>query len=128
MKSFLWRIALQLFQQYAKKRLFSVAKRQGVIIYLRVLKVTRLLLLAAMASFLFLQVMVMGFFGSLVTGFYLWDHDPRAKMEILFGIFLGMFVLPALLLIVGFSERFWYKASGAQKLVEEVAAQSDDAA
>lgn len=128
MKGFLWRIALNLFRQYAKKRIFTEAKRQGVIVYLRILRVTRLMLLAAMASFIFLQVMIIGLFGALVTGFYLWDHDFQAKMEILFGVFLGTFLLPALILIIGFSERFWYKASGAQKLVEELAAEGEDAA
>jgi len=77
-------------------------------------------IVAALLAFIFLQFMVLAGFGALVTGFMLWEADYTFKLQILFSIFLALAGLPALGLAVIFSERLWYKASGAEKLVEQI--------
>ncbi len=106
--------------QQAKKGVLRQAKRTGLLAYLRVLRGTRRFLILSLATFLILQFMVLAAFGALVTGFMLWDHDFAAKIEILFYVFLGMFSLPAIALLVLFSERIWYKASGAARIVDSL--------
>lgn len=79
-----------------------------------------------LAAFLMLQIMVLAGFGTLITGFMLWDTDQTFKLQLLFGIFLGLCGLPALALAVLFSERLWYKLSGAEKLVAQVLEQDQN--
>jgi hypothetical protein len=81
---------------------------------------TRHALLAALLTFFFLQTIVFAAGGALVTGFWLWDYDLHLKLQLAFGICLGMFFLPVLLLAVIFSERLWYRVSGAEKMVNEI--------
>jgi hypothetical protein len=103
-----------------KKAVVREAKRKGVIAYLRTLQGTRRFVILCLAAFLVLQIMIFSGFGALVTGFLLWDYDFAAKIEILFGVFIGFFALPFIALLIIFSERFWYKASGAERLVESL--------
>src|SRR5690606_25698627 len=95
-------------------------KKTGTLAYLRALQGSRLVLVAGLLAFFILQFMILAAFGALITGFMLWDQDQGFKLQILFGIFTGMFALPALVLAIVLSERFWYKYSGAAKLVEEI--------
>jgi hypothetical protein len=106
--------------QHMKKRMIKSAKRQGVLAYIQVLQASRRLVILALVGFFVLQTMVLSFFGALIAGFMLWNGEFEFKMELLFGIFLGMLALPAIGLLVLISERVWYKASGAEKMVNEV--------
>jgi hypothetical protein len=103
-----------------KKTVVREVKRKGVIAYLRTLQGARRFVILCLAAFLVLQVMIFSGFGALVTGFLLWDYDFAAKIEILFGVFLGLFAFPFIAFLVICSERFWYKASGAERLVESL--------
>lgn len=114
------KLLLMFLGAQVKKGVVHEAKRKGVLAYLRVLQGSRRFLVISLATFLILQAMMLSFFGLLVTGFMLWDHDFAAKIEILFYIFLGFFSVPFLVLVVITSERFWYKMSGAARLVEDL--------
>lgn len=114
---FIWRLLLSLIRHQAKLRFLAEAKKTGTIAYLRAVNGSRRFLIGALAAFLLLQFMVLAGFGALVTGFMLWEADQTLKLQILFAIFVGLFGIPALLLAFLFSERLWYKASGAEKLV-----------
>jgi hypothetical protein len=116
----LWRFLWLIAGQHAKMRLLREAKRQGVAAYLRVLQGTRRALLGIFLLYFFLQIVTVAAVGAVVTGLWLWDYDVHSKLQIAFGVCLGVFVLPVLLLMVGFSERLWYKASGASKMVDEI--------
>lgn len=118
--NWLVKLLLMILGQQAKKGVLREVKRTGIIAYLRLLNGSRRFLVVCLAAFLFLQMMILALFGVLVTAFSIWDHEFAAKMEILFYIFLGMFTLPAIALVVIFSERFWYKASGAGRLVDSL--------
>lgn len=115
--SLILRLAVFFLEHYAKNRMVSEAKRRGALAYLRAVQGARVAVIAALLSFLFLQLMILSFVGLLVTGVLLWNHDFEAKIEVLFWIFTGMFSVPALILIALLSERFWFKASGAEKIV-----------
>ena len=56
----------------------------------------------------------------MLTGFWLWDHEFAAKVEILFWLFTGLFALPTIVLIFALSEPIRYRASGAKKIVEDL--------
>jgi uncharacterized membrane protein len=77
-------------------------------------------LIATLVGFFFLQLMILSLVGLLVTGVLLSNYDFRVKMEILFCLFAVLFSLPFLVLIIILSERLWFRASGAEKLVQSV--------
>jgi len=118
--NFVLRLILMLAGHHAKMRFLREAKKMGTLAYLRALQGSRRLAIAALGAFLVLQFMVLAAFGALVTGFMLWDQDYTFKLQVLFAIFAGMFALPASLLVILFSERLWYRASGAEKLVDDL--------
>lgn len=114
------RLLLSLIRHQAKLRFLNEVKKTGTIAYLRAVNGSRRFLIGALAAFVLLQFMVLAGFGALVTGFMLWEADQTLKLQILFAIFLGMFGIPALLIVFLFSEKLWYKASGAEKLVNAI--------
>jgi hypothetical protein len=116
----IWRLILMFLRHRAKMMVVAKAKKAGTLAYLRAVQGSRRALMLALAAFLLLQTMLLAGFGALVTGFMIWDTDPAFKWPLLFGIFLGMFALPALALVVLFSERLWYRASGAKKMVDSL--------
>lgn len=122
----LGRLVFLLIRHQAKLRFLAKAQKTGTLAYLRVLKGSRRVLMALLGAFLMLQIMVLAAFGSLVTGFLLWDAEPHFKLQILFGIFLALCGLPVLVLGFLFSERLWYKVSGAEKLVAHVLKQNQN--
>lgn len=111
----LYFIARSLFYKQAAKR----AKVQGVLIYLKTLQVARLSLVGILVVFSLVQLILFGFVGALITGVWLLPQDPQMKLEILFGIFVVLFVALLALLIFAFSEKIWYNLSGAEEMVEK---------
>ncbi len=95
-------------------------KRERVLAYVRVLRAMRKGSALYLLALFFLQALVVGFFGSSVTIVLLATEDPRARLWALLVIFMT-----ALLASLGgiaylFSERVWFKASGAEKQVKSV--------
>ncbi|HMN68848.1 MAG TPA: hypothetical protein PKC28_09955 [Bdellovibrionales bacterium] len=111
---------LTFFVGRVKARFMSEAKRRGVVLYLRALNGTRRGIILALLGAILLQAMVLAGFGMMITGVLLLDYDFVLRLEILFGIFVGMFTLPALVLTVVLSERAWYKASGAERMIDDL--------
>lgn len=118
------RIILMLINHQAKLRFLAKAKKTGTLAYLKALQGSRRVLILLLGAFMFVQVMLMAGFGALITGFMLWDYEY--KLQVLFAIFLALFMVPFALLAFMFSEAVWYKYSGAKKLVEDI--RQDDAA
>ena len=125
--SWLWRLAWFLFKGYAQKQALSRAKRKGVIFYLKFLNGTRHALILTLIGILVLQVIVLAGIGALVTGVWLLDLDTNTKLWILFGTFSTIFLLPVLGAAFALNERVWYKATGANKLVEDLLEQDEAA-
>jgi len=105
---------------WGKHMLVREAKRRTLAVYLRALRGARYSMMALLAAFFVLQIMMLSLVGAMVTAVYLWDHDFQAKMEILFWIFAGTFAVPALLLMILMSEFLWFRLSGARKLMDEI--------
>ncbi len=109
-----------LLRHQAKLRFLAEAKRKGTLAYLRALQGARRALIGLVLVIVMFQVMVLAGFGALITAFMLWETDYAFKLQILFAVFLALSGLPALGLAILCSERMWYKASGAQKMVENL--------
>jgi hypothetical protein len=118
--TWVWRIFLYFAGEYIKGQVVTRAKRRGVAAYLRALQGTRHAVLIALGAFFFFHAILLAGFGALVTGMLLLDLERRTMLEILFGIFLALFLIPVTAIAIGMSERLWYKVSGAQKMVEDI--------
>ncbi len=105
---------------WGKQTLVREYKRRSLSVYLRALRAARLSLIGVLATFLFLQLMMLSGVGALVTGFMLWSRDFQTKLEILFWIFTGAFALPAVALIILLSEWLWFRLSGAHRMMDEL--------
>lgn len=122
------RLIFFLIGHRAKLQVIREAKRHGVVAYMRALQGTRRVLILALLAFLVLQLMLLSLVGAVVTGVLLWEADPTLKLQVLFGVSLAVFAIPALGLTIVFSERLWYRLSGAQKMVDDLQARKQDAA
>lgn len=95
-------------------------RKKGVLAYLRALQVIRKSLAGSIFLFVFLQLMVVGFIGSIVVGVFLIPQDLEVRLWILLGVFGFFFLLPLIVLLFVFSEKVWYKLSGAEKMVTDL--------
>lgn len=120
--NWLWRLVFLWLREQAKRGFLREARRQGVLIYLRVLHTARHGLMAAVAVLLFFQLMIMTLCGAVVSALWLWDTDPQTRLMVLFGICSALFTLSVAALTALFSQKLWYKASGAQDMVENLRA------
>ncbi len=121
----LLKLLLQFLGQQAKLKAIRETKRRSVVFYLKAINGVRLSLAGLLMMFLSLQLMIMAFAGAVVTGFMLWDYDFETKIQILFGVCATLFLLPLIALCILLSQRVWFKASGAQKMIDEMASQAD---
>lgn len=94
-------------------------RRRGLLAYLRAIQGARRGLLALVLLALLLQTMMLGLFGAAVLAVLLYVPDPADALFILMCVSGGFFVVPMLALLVGFSDRLWYRLSGAKKWVAQ---------
>ncbi len=104
-------------QNFFIKKALKGVQQKGLLIYLNALQVARKSTIGAVFIISVLQIMVWGLCGSIGAGVFLLPYDLETKIWLLFGISLGLFLIPALILIYVLSEKVWYKASGAEKIV-----------
>lgn len=109
-----------MLRRHLKQRLLSEAKRRSLIAYLRIVQGSRRALIGLILGIFVLQLMILAFVGALVSGVWLLDLDTQTKLWILFGTSATLFLLPACLLIYAFSERVWFRASGAEQIVRDL--------
>lgn len=106
----------QMAYQYA----FGKVKKKAVLIYLKTLQAMRRSLLAAVMVFCFLQIMIFGFLGTVVTAIWLTPEDTNTKLYYLLSFFALIFFVPFFVLCIALSERLWFRASGVEKLLKEL--------
>jgi len=94
-------------------------KIEGVRFYLKALRATRLSVIGFVMVLFTLQLMAFGFALMLGAGIYLSPLPEETKLWIAFGVGSTLFVVPFVLLAIFLSERLWYEASGARKMVDE---------
>lgn len=109
------RILIWAFRMWSGKVAVTHFRRKGLIVYLRTLQAVRKSVIAAIAFFCVLQLMVIGLIGSFVTAVLLSNQDQISKLWLLLSGFLILFIVPLIGLIFALSERTWMKASGAQE-------------
>ncbi|AZZ38137.1 hypothetical protein CIK05_15450 [Bdellovibrio sp. qaytius] len=106
----------QMAYQYA----FGKVKKKAVLIYLKALQAMRRSMLIAVMVFCFLQLMIFGFLGTVATAIWLMPQDTNTKLYYLLGFFAFIFTVPFVALCFIFSEKLWFRISGAEKLLKEV--------
>jgi len=104
-------------QNFFIKKALKSFQSKGILVYLNALQITRKSTIGAVFIISALQLIVWGICGSIGAGVFLLPYDLETKIWILFCISLGLFFIPALILIYVLSEKVWYKASGAEKVV-----------
>ena len=107
-------------RSFVYKKAANSIQKKGVLMYLKTLQVVRKSLAGSLFLFLFLQLMLVGFIGSLVVGVFLLPQETETKLWILFGVFFAFFILPLVSLLILFSERVWFRLSGAEKMVSDL--------
>lgn len=117
---FLKRLLIQLFRAFVYREAARSLQKRSVLMYLKTLQVLRKALAGSIFLFLFLQLMFVGFIGTVVVGIMLLPQDLELRLWILLGIFGTFLVLPMICLMVLFSEKVWYQASGAEKMVNDL--------
>lgn len=106
----------QMAAQYA----IGQVKRKAILVYLKTLQAMRKSILLGLLIFCFIQMMVIGFFGSVVTAIFLLPQDTDTKLYILLGFFGFLFMIPFVGLCIMLSEKMWYRFSGTEKLLEKI--------
>lgn len=106
--------------QMAYQFVFGQVKKKATLIYLKTLQAMRRSLVAALAVFCILQLMIFGFLGAVVTSIWLLPHDVNTKLYFLLSFFAVIFILPFVALCFALSERLWFRLSGAEKILKEI--------
>lgn len=88
--------------------------------YLKTLRATRRGLLGLVSVMLIFQTMMLSLLGAGVVGVFLAVDAPERRLWILLGVFAVMFLIPFMVIMALFSEKLWYRASGAEKMVEQL--------
>lgn len=109
-----------LIRSFLYKKAARSIRKKGVLAYLRALQVLRASLAGSLALFLFVQLMLVGFIGSIVVGVFLIPQELETRLWILLGIFGFFFLVPLIILLFAFSEKVWYRLSGAEKMVADL--------
>jgi len=100
-----------------KARAMRHARRRGTLVFLKTLEGVRLSLAGLIAVFIVLQFLSTGFFVMVGAGLWLLPIELDYKMWSLLGLGVMLFFVPLMALIYFLSGRFWYRASGAEKMV-----------
>jgi hypothetical protein len=65
--------------------------------------------------------MVLGFLGFSITAIWLLpDQDTQVKLYYLLSFFGFLFFIPAIAFMYLFSDKIWYRVSGAEKILKEI--------
>jgi hypothetical protein len=112
-----------LVEPWLEKVLWLKAKRRSIIIYLRALQTARVALFAALAVTVILHVMVLALFATFATFIFLVVDDEPLRLKILFGAFALLTVFCGLAVGILFSEKTWFKISGAQAAIDDILGQ-----
>ena len=104
----------------AERQAIRKAKIQGLKTYLKVLQGVRLSAIGVLSVLMVVHILTLGLLVMVGALIWLAPWEPETKLWVLFGVGASLFFLPVLTLGVALSERVWYRASGAQAMVDEV--------
>ena len=102
----------------AYQYIFGQVKKKAVLIYLKTLQAVRRSLVAAILIICFLQLMIFGFLGLVLTVIWILPADLNTKIYILLGFFSFIFFVPLMAVCFFLSERLWFRKSGAENFIK----------
>ena len=105
------------FQAWLLKPVLIKCQRQGLLAYLKALQALRHGVIGGLLLLLFLQTLVIGLIGTTVVTVFLIIDDNQTRLWALFGIFALLSIIPLLVIVNLVSDRVWFRASGAAKLL-----------
>lgn len=103
-----------------KARAMRQARRQGTLVFLKALEGARLTLTGLIALFVILQLLSTGFLVMVSAGLWLLPLEFEIKLWIMLGLGSCLFFVPFLALTYFLSGKFWYRASGADQMVNDL--------
>lgn len=103
-----------------KKSTSTYLKAEGVKNYLRVMQGLRIGTLGLVSFIIVIQMFTFGLALMGGAAIFLTNWPLESKIQAIFILGGCLFALPFLGLLILFSERLWYKASGAQKMVNDI--------
>ncbi|MCM0605986.1 MAG: hypothetical protein KA715_07835 [Xanthomonadaceae bacterium] len=103
------------FVRESSRRLQS----KGILFYLKALRALRGGVQGSLIVFHFLQTIMLSFLCAVTAEVFLAVEDQHTRLLMLLGFFSFLFVIPFIGVAALFSEKLWYRASGAEKMVEE---------
>lgn len=109
-------ILLKLFEGH---RLLTVAKKKGVLAYLKLLQIVRTSIVGALCVVFALQLFVFAFVGLILAGLYLAPVENEVKAWIIFGLCAVIVLFVGIVLTHIFSEKTWFKHSGVNNLISK---------
>ena len=116
----IFRIIWMIFWRQKGREMLFKNKAKGVLFYLKTLNVTRKTLFVVIAATLVLHVFVLALVGTVVTGTLLLIDDWRNAVWLLFIMFSIVSTAMVASTCFLFSQRLWYRMSGAKGMVENL--------
>tara|TARA_B110001454_G_scaffold219198_1_gene251566 strand:+ start:144760 stop:145110 length:351 start_codon:yes stop_codon:yes gene_type:complete len=107
-------ILLKIFEGH---RLIQESKKRGVLMYLKILQAVRTSIVGALLVVFALQIFVFAVVGVVLTAIYLAPFEDDTKAWILLGLCGTIVLLVGVVLTHIFSEKTWFKHSGASQLI-----------
>lgn len=118
--SWVFEIASFLVRGFLYRQAVRQAEKKAILFLLKALQAARMSLAAALAVFFIIQLMIFGLVGAAIAGLWLTSWELETKLWVLFGVSITLFAVPLIGFFVFFSERVWYRLSGAQSLVDSL--------
>ncbi|OYZ24655.1 MAG: hypothetical protein B7Y39_00315 [Bdellovibrio sp. 28-41-41] len=109
-------LLLKIFEGH---RLIQESKKKGVLLYLKVLQAVRTSIVGALIVFFALQIFIVAVVGIVLTVLYLVPLENETKAWILLGLCGTIVLFVALVLNHIFSEKTWFKYSGASQFIRK---------
>lgn len=100
-------------------RLIQESKKKGVLIYLKVLQAVRTSIVGALIVFFALQIFIFAVVGIVLMALYLVPLENETKAWILLGLCVTIVLIVGIVLNHIFSEKTWYKHSGANQFISK---------
>jgi len=113
------------FLENAERRAVRRIKAKGVSTYIKVVQGVRLSAVGIVSFLVLLQTLTLGFV--ILCGALLWmaPWDQQIKIYAAIGLGAILFFAPLTLLMIGLSQRIWYRTSGAKNMVDDFLEDSD---
>lgn len=124
---FLRRILKFLFRLWlgrAARQTVNEVKAKGVVAYLRILQGVRLSALGVVTALIALQMLSVGLILMVGAAIWLAPWDAQLKLWLCLGAGAVFFFLPLGILLLIFSEKVWFEATGAKRMAEQALGES----